>query len=241
MPIPGEFLWPAGASAMVDARRPIGPRCRTDPEGPTVPTESPTPQSRRDVLRLLAAALGTSAARAALAREGDRELPPVRPITRGPKHHWFGYYDKSEFDPTGRYVLGNRVDFEHRSPRADDAIDLGMVDIDNGDRWIDLGRSRAWCWQQGCMLQWLPGSMDEVIWNDREDGRFVSRILDVRSRTLRTIPAPIYAISPDGRWAIAPDFRRLQDMRPGYGYAGVPDPNRDDPAPDDAGLWRVDL
>ena len=27
---------------------------------------------------------------------------PMRAITKGPKFHWFGYYDKLEFDPTGR-------------------------------------------------------------------------------------------------------------------------------------------
>lgn len=29
-------------------------------------------------------------------------LPPVLAITRGPKFHWFGYYDKLQFDPSGR-------------------------------------------------------------------------------------------------------------------------------------------
>ena len=41
-----------------------------------------------------------------VARGRTDELPPVRTITRGPKHHWFGYYDKLQFDPTSRYVLG---------------------------------------------------------------------------------------------------------------------------------------
>ena len=87
----------------------------------------------------------------------EKILPPVRVITKGPKHHWFGYYDKFEFDPTDRYVLGMEVDFEHRQPTPDDEISVGMVDLQDGDRWIELGRTKAWCWQQGCMLQWIPG------------------------------------------------------------------------------------
>ena len=39
---------------------------------------------------------------------------PIRAITKGPHYHWFGYYDKWQFDPTGRYVLGMQVDFQHR-------------------------------------------------------------------------------------------------------------------------------
>lgn len=196
---------------------------------------------RRGVLRFLATAIGAATTRRTSARSAVEALPPVRAITSGPKAHWFGYYDKREFDPSGRYVLGMEVGFEHRSPRSDDVIKVGMVDTREGDRWIELGSNRAWCWQQGCMLQWLPGSTTEVIWNDREDGRYVCHILDVESRTRRTLPAPIYAVSPDARWAISPDFRRLADTRPGYGYVGIPDPHRDILAPDDAGLWKTDL
>jgi hypothetical protein len=168
-------------------------------------------------------------------------LPPVRAITRGPKYHWFGYYDKLQFDPTGRYALGMEVDFEHRSPRPDDVIRMGMVDLQDNDRWIELGESRAWNWQQGSMLQWVPGSRSEVVWNDRQAGRFVCHVVDVRTHRKRTLPNPIYALSPDGRWAVAPDFRRLNDCRPGYGYAGLADPNRDVEVPGDAGIWRMDM
>ena len=165
----------------------------------------------------------------------------MRPITSGPKHHWFGYYDKLQFDPSGRYVLGMEVDFEHRSPTAEDVIRVGMIDLADGDRWIELGETRAWCWQQGCMLQWIPGSGREIIWNDREGDRFVCHILDVHSGKKRTLGSPIYTVSPDGRTAIGADFRRINHMRPGYGYAGLPDPNLDLLAPDDAGIYSVDL
>jgi hypothetical protein len=166
---------------------------------------------------------------------------PVRPITRGPAYHWFGYYDKLQFDPSGRYVLGMEVTFEDRSPKPDDVIKVGMIDLQDGDRWIELGETRAWNWQQGCMLQWRPGSDREVVWNDRDGDHFVCRILDVKSRARRTIAHPIYALSPDGRWAVTPDFRRINDMRPGYGYAGLADPNTAVNAPTNAGIWKVDL
>ena len=178
---------------------------------------------------------------AACSTKQASSLPPVRAITRGPKHHWFGYYDKLEFDPRSRLVLGMKVDFEHRSPLPDDEIRIGMVDLDDGDRWTDLGSTTAWGWQQGCMLQWIPGSDTEVIWNDREEGAYVSRILDVKSGSTRTLPSAIYALGPDGSWAVSTDFRRLNDTRPGYGYVGIPDPNAQDLAPDDEGVWRVDL
>ncbi|MHC4243774.1 MAG: hypothetical protein ACYS3N_04625 [Planctomycetota bacterium] len=177
---------------------------------------------------------------------GDSEsaLPPVRTITRGPKYHWFSYYDKLQFDPSCRYALAMEVDFEHRSPKPDDVIKIGMVDLKDNDRWIELGESRSWCWQQGCMLQWLPGSNNKIIWNDRVGDRFMCHILDIHNGMKRmqwTLPHPIYTISPDGKTAVVPDFRRVQDMRPGYGYAGLPDPCKDELAPKDSGIFRINL
>jgi hypothetical protein len=169
------------------------------------------------------------------------DLPPIRALTAGPNFHWFGYYDKLEIDPQQRYALAMEVDFEGRSPQAQDTIRIGMVDLDHEERWIDLGTSRAWCWQQGCMLQWRPGSDTQVLWNDRYQDHFVCHVLDVRTDNRRTLPHPIYAIHPSGDVAIGTDFRRINHMRPGYGYAGLPDPNRDVLAPEDAGIYILDL
>ena len=166
---------------------------------------------------------------------------PMRPVTAGPKFHWFGYYDKWQFDPSDRYALGMEVDFEGRSPRPEDEIALGLIDLQDGDRWSEIGRTQAWCWQQGCMLQWRPGSVREVLWNAREGDAFVCRVLDVDSGRSRTLPRAVYSLSPDGKTAVCADFRRIQDMRPGYGYAGLPDPNAGVLAPDDVGIWAQDM
>lgn len=197
--------------------------------------------NRRDVLRCGVAAACAGVGGDWLAAAEGEGFPPVRRITRGPRHHWFGYYDKLQFDPTGRYVLGMEVAFEHRSPTAEDVIKIGMVDLQDDDRWIELGQSSAWCWQQGCMLQWLPGSPTTVLWNDRQDDWFVCHLLDVRTRERRTLPHAVYAVSPDGKSAVTADFRRIQDVRPGYGYPGLADPYADDLAPRDSGIFHVDL
>ena len=166
---------------------------------------------------------------------------PVYPLTRGPGYHWFAYYDKYQTDPSDRYVLSMKVDFEHRSPTPDDEIKIGMIDLKKGGKWIELGTSCAWNWQQGCMLQWRPGSDNEILWNDRVDDRFVCNILNVKTREKRTIPSPVYTVSPDGKFALTLDFERVQDVRAGYGYAGIADRNREKSAPDNAGIYKVSL
>jgi len=91
------------------------------------------------------------------------------------------------------------------------------------------------------LLGWLPGSDSEVIWNDCEGDRLVYHALDVNTGKRKTLLHPIYALSPDGAWAITPDLRRLNDWRPGHGYAGIAEPNREVAAPEDAGIGRLDL
>ena len=93
------------------------------------------------------------------------------------------------------------TDFEDRTPTVADRIEIGMVDTQTGE-WVSLGKSDAWGWQQGCQLQFVPKSGNKIIWNDRDGGKFVSRIMDVETRQMRTIPSPIYALSPDGKKVI---------------------------------------
>ena len=169
------------------------------------------------------------------------EYPPVKAITSGPNFHWFGYYDKLQFDPSNRYVLCMEVDFEHRSPTKNDVIIMGMIDLEDNNKWTTLGESRSWGWQQGCMLQWIPGSKTKVIWNDRRGDQFVSIIKDIKTGEERTLSKAIYALTPDGKYAIGTEFSRIQNYRKGYGYPGVVDPYVDENAPEKSGLYRIDL
>ncbi|MEP0713020.1 hypothetical protein [Algoriphagus sp.] len=165
----------------------------------------------------------------------------VERITASDGQYWFGYYDKLQTDPSGRYVLGMKVDSIFRSPTAEDTLRIGIIDLENGNKWEEIGTSTAWGWQQGCMLQWIPGSDEEVIWNDRENGAFISRVFNVKTGENRTLPKPIYALSPDGTFAVGTEFNRIQNMRPGYGYPGIADPYINEKAPAEIGIYKMDL
>jgi hypothetical protein len=162
-------------------------------------------------------------------------------LTPGQGFHWFGYYDKLQTDPSGRYILAMKTSFEMRPPEADDVIEIGIIDLRHNNRWKSIGKSRAWGWQQGCMLQWIPGSEDEIIWNDRENESFISHIYNVRTGKARKLPKPVYALNPDGTMAIGTEFSRIQNLRPGYGYAGLPDKYENIKAPEEIGLYRMNL
>ena len=165
----------------------------------------------------------------------------VKKLTSGPNHHWFGYYDKIQIDPSGQYVLGMEVDFCFRSPTADDVVKIGFVDLKNNNQWTEIGSSRSWGWQQGCMLQWRPGSTEEILWNDRISDRFICKVYNIRTGELRIIPRAIYTVSPDGKFAICADFARINNMRVGYGYSGLEDPFLHYNAPEDGGIHKINL
>ena len=165
---------------------------------------------------------------------------PVAQLTTGPHQHWFGYYDKQQVSASGRYALSNQVDLFFRSPTPQDTLQVGMIDLENSNQWIKLGQSSAWGWQQGCMLQWLPGSSEEVIWNARLEDQFVSIIHNIKTGQQRILPKPIYTLSPDGQTGFGIDFARLQFFRPGYGYA-TEDTSVPEKAPEDTGIYRMNL
>ena len=166
----------------------------------------------------------------------------LRKMTMGPNHHSFGYYDKCPWDATGRYLLALAMEFMDRPPGPSDVVVVGMVDLNEGNRWVALDRTCAWNWQQGTMLQWLESAPDRlIVYNAREGDRFVSIVRDVHSGQVRALPRPVYAVSRDGRQAVSLNFSRVHRCRPGYGYAGIPDPWEDDAAPEDDGIYWLDL
>lgn len=167
---------------------------------------------------------------------------PARAVTKGPKHHFFGYYDKCPWDKTGRYLLSMEIGFNDRQPKPGEDLTVGMVDLKDQDRFIELDRTTAWCWQQGTMLQWIGSAPDkEVVYNGVKDKEYVAIVRDVHTGKTRTLPKPIYALSTDGRQAVTLPFDRLHRLRPGYGYCALPEQYASDAAPEKYGISWMDM
>jgi hypothetical protein len=170
-----------------------------------------------------------------------------RVITRvsdpGSKEHplytGFFFYQCLQFDATGRYVLAMRVDFDYRPIQPTDHAEIGFVDLREGYKWTKIGETTAWNWQQGARLQWRPGS-NEIVWNDRSDDRtdFVCRVYHFSTGKRRTLPRPVYDLSPDGRTALTHDF---EGEHQGTHYASVENRNSSRPAPNKTGVWKMNL
>lgn len=152
----------------------------------------------------------------------------------------FWFFGAEQFDPSNRTALAMTVYFKDREVTRDDAGDIGYFDLQDGNKWTRIGTTTAWNWQQGCRLQWRLNS-DEIAWNDRapDNSHFITKLYNFKTGTTRTLPRPIYHISPDGKTATSEDFQRI--AWGGCNYVGIPDPYADQATPADTGIWTVDM
>lgn len=167
---------------------------------------------------------------------------PARRLFDQDYHYFFGYFDKSPWDATGTMILAHRAAFAGRMPTADDPVTIGYRHVAEGAPFVPLDESYAWNWQQGAMLQWLPGRSPHIVYNNRCNGAYVAIIRDASTgEVVRVLPRPVYALSPDGRFALSLDFTRLQATRPDYGYPLLPGSAAPEPCPSDDGVYLLDL
>lgn len=178
---------------------------------------------------------------------GETDCRPDRVIRRedGKSHHYFfGYYDKQPWDVSGQRILAHRAMFLDHFPKPDDRAEIGYINLQGEREFVRLAETTAWNWQQGAQLQWLPNGQadgEQILFNDRRDGRLVAVILDPESCHERVIDTPIYTVSPSGRDALSLNYARLFDMRMDYGIAGLEDRGHDVACPEDDGIYRVDF
>lgn len=156
--------------------------------------------------------------------------------------YFFGYYDKSPWNATGRYMLCMRAKNTWSEPDPLGEVEILLIDTQDGNSFQVIAKSHTWNVQQGCMAQWLgPDFSSHILYNDLRDGRYCSVILNVKSREERVLPMPVYTVANDGKMALSLDFSRLHSLRLGYGYAALPEITKGIALPDEPCIWRMNI
>lgn len=183
----------------------------------------------------------------AVSRKIKSEGEIVRISPNDPTHeYFFGYYDKSPWDATDRYLLCMRANDTWSDVSPKEKADILLIDtaLPEGDagRVKKIAETKAWNVQQSCMLQWLgPDFSSRILFNDYRDGKYVAVIKELANGKEQIIPAPVYTVSADGETALTLDFSRLYNLRPGYGYYNVQEKTKGVALPDAAAVWKIDL
>lgn len=157
-------------------------------------------------------------------------------------HHFFGYYDKSPFDYDNNKLLSQRAAFMDRMPTKDDILEIGYFDWQHGDDFIKLTETKAWNWQQGCMLQWVgPEFNKSIIYNDRINNKFVSVLNNLETKVKTILPMSVYSVHPSGKYALCIDNERHYWFRGGYSYQGIENQSKKLAIDDHDGIWLLNL
>lgn len=173
---------------------------------------------------------------------------PCRRVGTGSHHHFFGYYNKTTWDRSGRYLLAQQVPVMDARLTPELVAGVGFFDLEDQDRFHRLGETTAWNWQMGSQLQWLDGAPGrQVIYNTRtgDASSFYpglgSTIHDADTCRNRTLPMPVYVVAPNSRYALCVDYRRLFITHPTIGYSEAGGPFTVPLAPADDGIHCMDL
>lgn len=161
-------------------------------------------------------------------------------LTPDDGHYFFGYYDRNPWNRDVTRHLVMKIPQITRLPERGERAEIGLLDL-NGN-YEPLTTTRAWCHQQGCMELFLRHRPDCFIYNDYEESenRLVARIFQLGKGVVGRYELPVYAMSPDGKWAVSLNFSRIP--RRGYSYADAvlsEDPHPADP--DSDGIWLMNL
>jgi hypothetical protein len=147
---------------------------------------------------------------------------------------FFGYYDKTPWSSDMKLAVFHRWH----------SHSMAVMVIDHmSQRRHFVGQTQAWNWQQGAMAQWVffKGKNNLIIFNDLANGILGGRIVNILGQMNRFIPWPVQTLHPGGQEALTINYKRLQRLRPDYGYrAQVKNFSPNQPLDQD-GIWRIDL
>ena len=162
-------------------------------------------------------------------------------VTKGPHEHLFAsYFAIDSWSPNHRYVSVLETDLNGRLPEPNERCTLGLVDLQDGNKFIPVTTTACWNFQEAAMAHWIDD--DTLLFNDVRNGKFVTVIMNWKTKAERILPLPVSAVSEDRTWAVSINYARLSLTRPDYGYAGPGQDAREDVEwPEDDGLWVMDL
>jgi hypothetical protein len=169
-------------------------------------------------------------------------IVPVERLSPADGQYFFGYYDVPGADAQGRHLC-HRVPFRDHHPEPGDTAQIGWTPLPGTGEpgFHNFAATTAWNFQQSSMLQWLGSAPDTCLYNVFAGGRFGACVHNLATGDRRLLPRAVANVARDGTKALCVNMPRIFDFRPGYGYEELPDAYADVKAPEDDGVFVMDL
>ncbi len=166
---------------------------------------------------------------------------PVKCVTPDDGFYIHNFFDVCPWSPSGRYLVCSRLPFQDHPPEPGDPADICVIDLEE-ETIETVYTTPAWGMQTGAHQQW-GRTDDRLYFNDMKNGLPTGVKFDLETRTPEFLDGPIYQVAPDETCAVSPAFMIFNHLQ--LGYTATLAPELDRPAapgaPEDDGLWRVDL
>ena len=144
---------------------------------------------------------------------------------------FFGYYDKTPWSSDMAQFVCHRL-------KDSTKVEIVVFDRDEQKTTV-VGNSATWSSQQGSMVQWLGN--EQIIFNDLVESKLAAKIVSLTGKTEKVIYFPIQTLHPNSKKALSLNYKRLDRLRPEYGYAVAANNFSSDRSFSEDGIWQVDL
>lgn len=155
------------------------------------------------------------------------------------ENYFFGFHDVTPFSEDSSMILSNHLLIPLRMPSEEDTLEVGYFEGINFSVWHKIGETHSWNYHKGARLQWM--NPNEVIYNDCEQRKLVSKIVNIYTGDVKNIDFPIDTVSYGGEYATSFSYGRLQYNMPGYGYLIGDESYLNENTPSETGLFLLDL
>ncbi len=165
----------------------------------------------------------------------------IAPVGDETLNTFFGYYDKTPVSQDGFLLCHSTIHPTNLQPDTKKSLSILIFSLNDLTLPILEVKTKAYNWQQGARAHWLDS--DSFIFNDFDDSnqRYISRVFSLRTRKeIKRYCLPVQdSFAQD--YFLAINYRRIQALRPDYGYRNLPALNDKDMAElDQDGIWKVD-
>jgi len=144
-------------------------------------------------------------------------IVPIWNVTPDLGRCFHRFHLSSPFSPSGRYLGLTRMHREDRPPEPGEAAEIILVDLHTGEQKV-IDKTNGWDTQLGSQVQW--GMNDtELYYNNVDIDNWLPYGVKLNPITgnKEKLDWTVYDVSPDGKWAVSTDLRKMGNTQAGYG------------------------